>query len=292
MNKGKKGTMIMRKYLMVLAVALAVTTTGNSAPQSHRHTPRTQADVAVTADEGAQPAATAGSAADETGTTGAAAPQSPATGKNTTAGRTAARKTQGGIATVVTSGNGSGTVVTDDGDGGVEAYSDTTMAAGPDTAGCSSMQFGADYDISRSADIVDSVMRMGNGLIFTAVVLIVLFVLSPLGILALIFYFIYKSRKQKLQLAEMAIKNGQPLPDDLLARRTDTDAVLWQKGIKHVFLGAGLIVLFWFMDMSIGIGVGFLIVFYGAGQAVIARTTAGGRGGRRGPDDADDNVAE
>ena len=96
---------------------------------------------------------------------------------------------------------------------------------------------------------------ISSGMVNTLLILLIIFVISPVAILIVLFYFIYKSRKQKLQLVE------------------SNDDILWRKGIKNVFVGIGLMFLFGFMDISTGIGIGFLVLFYGAGQAVIARTS-------------------
>lgn len=95
--------------------------------------------------------------------------------------------------------------------------------------------------------------------------------LAPVGIVALIVYLIVKSRQQKIKLAELAQNGGQPIPDDLLGNNSSVHPKkkLWEKGILKIFLGAGIAVMCMFLDFSLGIGIGFLVAFYGCGQFFI-----------------------
>ncbi len=99
----------------------------------------------------------------------------------------------------------------------------------------------------------------------------IIFFLAPVGILALIVYLIVKSRQQKIKLAELALKGGQPIPDDLLDNNPSTHnkKKLWEKGILKIFLGLGIVVMCVFLDSSLGMGIGFLVAFYGCGQFFI-----------------------
>lgn len=158
---------------------------------------------------------------------------------------------------------------------GVTAFSDTTAtdtsAVLPHTSG----------QINISPDDFDELFnRMSlfdEGVVGTILILFILFVLSPVLILGVLLYFIYKNRKQKMRLAEMAVKSGQPIPGDLLGAERLSGERLWRKGITNVFTGIGLIFLFIYMDFRLGIGIGFLVCSCGVGQAVIARTSASRR---------------
>ena len=152
----------------------------------------------------------------------------------------------------------------------VVAYSDTTSTAGTD----------ADED-SLSATVVnvptDSQMKMvseimGNTMIPIAVVFIVCF-LAPVVIVGLVIYFIVKSRNQKIKLAELAIRSGQPIPEFISKKKESTDQILWAKGVKRVFLAVGLALMFLIMGFDSLWGIGLLIAVVGAGQCVIAKTT-------------------
>lgn len=105
----------------------------------------------------------------------------------------------------------------------------------------------------------------------------IMFCLAPVLIVGLTIYFIIKSRKQKIQLAELALKNGQPIPQDITrSNKQPNDQGLWEKGVKKMFLGIGIVVFSIFIHSRMCTGIGFIIAFYGAGQAVIAWTTKKG----------------
>lgn len=158
---------------------------------------------------------------------------------------------------------------------GIEAYSDTTTG----TAGggyytpydtTSSQTYTFDTDVSTP---FKDFMNMSNVMLDTIFIVAILFVFSPLAILGLIFYFIYKNRKQKYKLAEIAMKTGQPIPENIARSYPDKNNNQWSKGVKNVFLGIGLICFFWILDVNAGIGIGLLVAFNGIGKMVIARTT-------------------
>ena len=108
-------------------------------------------------------------------------------------------------------------------------------------------------------------------------IVFIMFCLAPVLIIGLIIYFIIKSRKQKIQLAELALKNGQPIPQDITKNnKQPNDQGLWEKGVKKMFLGIGIVVFSIFIHSRMCTGIGFIIAFYGAGQAVIAWTTKKG----------------
>lgn len=265
----------MKKYLIALALMAALTVTANTAtePQQHRHTPRTAVTDAGGQNNSAQPDATAN-------TTGKNDTAAPDTEKNGTA-KDSGKK---GKATVTATAkvkakmnvDANNNKDADDTDEGIEAYSDTSSSYQDSTE--SQYQYYS-YQMDMNEDDINHMMNglswIGSGMIGTLLILLILFVIAPISILSLLFYFIYKSRKQKLQLAEMAIKNGQPLNEVLGANKmaAPSDDILWSKGIKNVFLGIGLMFFFGFMGIDPGIGIGFLVLFYGAGQAVIARTS-------------------
>ena len=111
------------------------------------------------------------------------------------------------------------------------------------------------------------------GMFFLLALLFILFVLSPIGILALLFYFIYKNRKQRLKFAEQAMKNGQTIPDGFVnAQPTAPSNDLRTKGIRQLFLGIGLMVLLYNVAGNIGLGIGALVACIGLGNLVVSRS--------------------
>lgn len=171
----------------------------------------------------------------------------------------------------------------------INAFSDTTdtdtMPASVPAVSSYSQNVGTDS----MDDFMTHAFGMVDGMITTVLVLLILFVFSPVAILIVLFYFVYKSRKQKIQLAEMAMKNGQQIPDNLFKRKSLTEEDLYRKGIRTVSLGLGLGALLWFASTELAVSVGLLLVFIGAGKIVIAKTSVRKRDRGGEPDDMDDS---
>lgn len=256
----------MNKFLITLALAAVMTVNTGATTQAHRHTPRTQTEETSPAGGGAKAAAEDGKSQAKASAYAKAQQQKAAAKKQPAAAGAKADEP------------------TDE----LEAYSDTTEVYETDSATTRS------YQLNIDEDGMDRMVRgfgwLADGMIGTLFILLIIFVFSPVAIIAVICYFIYKNRKQKLQLAEMAMKNGQKIPEELLSRQAQADDELWRKGIKNIFLGIGLIFFFSFMGFDTGIGIGGLVIFSGLGQAVIARTSVR-RNNRRDaqefPDDTD-----
>ncbi len=159
-------------------------------------------------------------------------------------------------------------------DDALEAYSDTTQTV--DTTVVSQQHRIGGYsrdDDSMVGSLLNEIGVDGMmGMAFVLLILLIIFVISPIGILLVLFYFIYKNRKQKMKLAEMAMKQGQPIPDQLLVEEKETDDELWQKGIRQTFLGVGLLAFFAYIDSNLGIGIGILVAVIGLGKLVIVKT--------------------
>ena len=156
----------------------------------------------------------------------------------------------------------------------LEAYSDTTDVADDTTVVSRHHRIGGyTNSIGNVNNIFERVFGIGvggmaAGMVFVLLVLFILFVLAPVIILIVLFYFINKNRKQKMKLAEMAMKQGQPIPDQLLVEQKETDSELWQKGLRQTFLGVGLLAFFGYVGSTLGIGVGILVTVIGLGKLV------------------------
>ena len=88
----------------------------------------------------------------------------------------------------------------------------------------------------------------------------------------LIFYFVNKNRKERYTLAQMAMQNGQPIPDELLKEQTRSmESSVYQAGIRQMFTGVGLAIFLGIIIGKIGIGIGALVFFIGLGKWFIAR---------------------
>lgn len=180
------------------------------------------------------------------------------------------------------------TIADNDTTTGIVAYSDTTSAAADTDTADNDYQYSYDShddDIKELKDVMDS---LGTALFLPVIIVAIVFIVAPAIIIFIICYFLYKNRQQKLKLAEMAMKNGQPIPDSILGYSTKkqgnntgksniasmpTDDQLWRKGVMHVFVGIGLMFLLDAMMGSFGFSIGVLVTLYGAGQAFIAWTS-------------------
>lgn len=154
----------------------------------------------------------------------------------------------------------------------LEAFSDTTGTASQDefdpwdnVADEWPPTNGDSFFESMNFD-TDSIM----GMLFVMCIMIIIFVLAPVALIGMILYFVYKSRKQRLRIAEMAMRNGKPIPQDAIGNIVGSYDALWNKGIKQLFLGAGLGILLWVPFGKLGLAIGALILLIGCGNMVIA----------------------
>ena len=114
---------------------------------------------------------------------------------------------------------------------------------------------------------------IGPSMALGVVAIVVIFLLAPLLIIIAIFYFVNRNRRERYKLAQMAIQNGQPIPDQIL---NDQNNVLtgkgeYQAGIRQMFTGVGLAIFLGILIGEIGVGIGALVFFIGLGKWYIAR---------------------
>lgn len=178
---------------------------------------------------------------------------------------------------------------------GIVAFSDTASVDTADLSAINAVNAGGVWnDDNPFKDINDPIALFaylgglggftGLALSFLALLLMVVIVLMPAIIIGLIIYFILRSRKEKYRILEKAMESGRPLPDDLVGRRLVADDLIWRKGIRNISIGLGIVVFGYFVSASFFRGVGCIILIYGIGQAVVARTSAS-RNSRRYHDD-------
>ena len=124
--------------------------------------------------------------------------------------RTNATKTTATAATTPATGNDS-----------IAAFSDTTSVADEDNAATSRTTYSYDTDDADDIQELKEVMNaIGPTMIMPVFIISIMFIVAPAVIIGIICYFIYKNRQQKIKLAEMAMKNGQPIPDSVLGYKT------------------------------------------------------------------------
>jgi len=159
----------------------------------------------------------------------------------------------------------------------IEAFSDTTATA-DDAEDEYSYRSGTTYskgDVEEAKEIIDSLGGLvSSGMIVGIVAIVVIFLLAPLLIIFLIFYFVNKNRRERYKLAQMAMQNGQPIPDDVLKGNQNLaaiDANDYTSGLRQIFLGIGLAIFLGIVAGKIGFGIGALVFFIGLGKVVIAK---------------------
>ena len=163
----------------------------------------------------------------------------------------------------------------------IEAFSDTTSTADADDAEDDkyiSHRHRTTYTTSSDVQELKEVMESFGGifgpmLAMSVVVFLVIFFLLPLLIIIAIFYFVNKNRKERYKLAQMAIQNGQPIPDDILKNQTSSSMSGndYQTGVRQMFTGVGLAIFLGLIIGKVGIGIGALVFFIGLGKWFIAR---------------------
>ena len=108
------------------------------------------------------------------------------------------------------------------------------------------------------------------GFVIVICVLFFMFVLAPILIIGLIIYFVYKNRRDRMRVMEAAIKSGRQIPMDAFGKPYQKNDDIWDKGIKQMFLGAGLALLLWVIIGKLGLAIGALVLLIGCGNVVIS----------------------
>lgn len=156
----------------------------------------------------------------------------------------------------------------------IEAFSDTTSTSSTSIADDNWEDDDDDQIVKTPAarlfDFMDSQM---SGMLFVLAVLLIVFVLSPVFIIIAVFYFINKNRKEKMRLAQMAVQQGQPIPDQLLKDMPGSADEEYNKGIRQCFVGVGLMIFLGYAAGTVGFGVGALVFCIGLGKVFVSRTT-------------------
>ena len=163
----------------------------------------------------------------------------------------------------------------------IEAFSDTTSSAASEDAEDDQYishrhrtTYTTSSDVKELKEVMESVGGIfGPMLAVGVVVFLAIFFLLPLLIIFVIIYFVNKNRKERYKLAQMAIQNGQPIPDDILKSKVssssgDND---YQTGVRQMFTGVGLAIFLGLIIGKVGIGIGALVFFIGLGKWFIYR---------------------
>ena len=131
-----------------------------------------------------------------------------------------------------------------------------------------------DDDVSGAMDQVFRHFDKGlAGMFFVLMVLLIIFVISPVLIIVALFYFINRNRKEKMRLAQMAMQQGQPIPEQLLNEQPGNVDEEYKKGMRQCFVGVGLMIFLGFAAGTVGFGVGALVFCIGLGKVFVSKTT-------------------
>ena len=157
----------------------------------------------------------------------------------------------------------------------IEAFSDTTAEDAEDDKYISYRRRTSysGSDAEEVKQVLEGVSSMvDSGMIIGIIAIVIIFLIAPLLIIITIFYFVNKNRRERYKLAQMAIQNGQQIPDDILKEKQDDwDKNDYQSGMRQIFLGVGLAIFLGIVAGKIGFGIGALVFFIGLGKVFIAR---------------------
>ena len=158
----------------------------------------------------------------------------------------------------------------------VEAFSDTTSTSSTSADDDSwPSDEDDDYQVVKTPSdrLFDFMNSQMSGMLFVLAVLLIVFVLSPVFIIIAVFYFINKNRKDKMRLAQMAMQQGQPIPEQLLKDQPGSADEEYNKGIRQCFVGVGLMIFLGYAAGTVGFGIGALVFCIGLGKVFVSRTT-------------------
>lgn len=162
----------------------------------------------------------------------------------------------------------------------IDVFSDTTSNA--DTVSTAASQIDDDWNPlddteTESFDkIISALMAHGAfvGVILAIFGMLFALALCALPFLAIILPIVYliKRSNNKTRITEKMIEQGVSMP---MAEEnfSPSNEALMQKGIQQTAIGVGLMILFVFMDIQLGIGIGGLVAAIGVGKIISAKVS-------------------
>ncbi len=162
-------------------------------------------------------------------------------------------------------------------DGPLEAYSDTACADTAINDACDhddTRAYHSKYSLENYDDPFDFIGSVfGSGMLGVVVIFCVifglLFILAPLIVFILLIRYLVRRHNDRIKLAEMAMEKGINVPENDRPIDKQSDEYLVKRGLRNVFLGAGLCAMFSWWSVDFLAGIGALIGFYGLGQTLI-----------------------
>jgi hypothetical protein len=156
----------------------------------------------------------------------------------------------------------------------IELYSDTTSTSQTATAADDSLD---DTTVQDPSPMINQwINKLDSndiaGMLFVLAIIFIIFVLAPVLIIIALFYFLHKNRKEKMRLAQMALQQGQPIPNKLLNEGPTDINDEYQKGLRQCFAGIGLMFFLGYAAGEVGFGIGALVCCIGLGKVVASKT--------------------
>ena len=164
----------------------------------------------------------------------------------------------------------------------IEAFSDTTSVA-EENSTVPRVYVDDDFDFV-SDDFEDmpdwlvnflggSVGVVGGIFLILMLIIAVFLALAPFIAIVLIMRYLIRRHNDRVMLAQKAMETGQPIPEELVSTDKQSDEYLRRRGIRNIWIGIGMAMMFgiWGADMLTGVGV--LVLCYGIGQVMIARSS-------------------
>ncbi len=141
-----------------------------------------------------------------------------------------------------------------------QSHPSSDSAQKDDSAKSVKEEMDINFDHLRNKDAADSFVR----------ILAVSFIFGgPILIVVLCCYYRYRIRVNRLYLAKQALEAGKELPVDILnPTLAQTGEQRIQKGVRTLFVGLGLTIVFRMLISSEIMSIGILIMCMGAGQIV------------------------
>ena len=163
-------------------------------------------------------------------------------------------------------------------DEGIEAFSDTTSVVEEDATVPRVYVDDDDFDFDDFEDMpgwlpMKFIAGFGGVFLILMFVFAILLALAPFIAIVLILRYLIRQHNDRVALASKAMETGQPLPEELMPVDKQSDDYLRRRGIRNIWIGIGMMIMFgiWGADMLTGVGA--LVLCYGIGQVFIARSS-------------------
>lgn len=168
----------------------------------------------------------------------------------------------------------------------IEAFSDTTSVVAEEDYSAEedmvsppvSIDFDDFDDFNNMPDwlvnfLGGSVGVVGGIFLILMLIIGVFLALAPFIAIVLIMRYLIRRHNDRVMLAQKAMETGQPIPEELVSTDKQSDEYLRRRGIRNIWIGIGMGMMFgiWGADMLTGVGV--LVLCYGIGQVMIARSS-------------------